>query len=226
MSEPQQPPVPPTDPNAPSSPSFPAESYPPAPPAASPLPAEPQYPSGGQPPTAPQYPSAPQYAPQHATPQQAAPQPPFGQPAPQPPYGQPTPQHPNAPHPGAAPYAATQPNYASAPSAPARPKEAGDPLGRTAFIIALAALGVALITTLSGPFLWLSSVNTYSTYGVVGGFVNLLVLAGAATALILGLLAARRPGSKLLPGIAIGIGGAQVASIVVSWISTLFYSFF
>lgn len=251
MSEPQQPPVPPTDPNAPTTPSFPAESFPPAPPATSSLPADPQYPSAPQPgapqppfgqgapfgQTAPQ-PSSAQPTPQYGAPQHPnAQQPPSAQPAPQyggPQYGapqqpnpqQPNPQQPNAPHPGAAPYSASQLGYTGAPSAPARPAAAGDQLGRTAFIVALAALGLSLILTLSGPFLWLSDVSSYSAYNVVSGFGNLLVLAAAATALVLGLLASRRPGSKLLPGIAIGIGGAQTVGIIFGWISSLFYAFF
>ncbi|MFK0403127.1 hypothetical protein ACIQTT_12405 [Microbacterium sp. NPDC090225] len=222
MSDPQLPPVPPTPPNGnatnpPQQPQFPS-----APPAASALPADPQYPA----------------APAYGTPQQTAPQPPYGQQAPQPqqaygqpqaqPYGQAAPQGAYA-HPGAAPYAATQqPAYGANP-APARPAGSTNALARVAFIIALAVAAIGALQVLIQPFL-LSSIGYYSGYGD-GGYGIFTLLFGVVTflasaaALVLGLIAVRRPGGQVFAGVAIGVGGVQLLGIILGWISSLFYAF-
>jgi hypothetical protein len=81
-----------------------------------------------------------------------------------------------------------------------------------------------------GSFLFplLSGVLQYGYglgYGIVNGVISFLVLVGSVIALILGLIAIRRPGSPILAGIAIGIAASEIAATVISWISSLFYTF-
>ena len=47
----------------------------------------------------------------------------------------------------------------------------------------------------------------------------------AVVGLILGLMSVRRPGPQILAGIAIGVTASQLAGIVISWVSNLFYAF-
>ncbi|MFF7293975.1 hypothetical protein ACFY9N_15720 [Microbacterium sp. NPDC008134] len=226
MSDPQLPPVPPTAPNGNSTnpPQPPQQQqFASAPPAASALPANPQYPVAPpygtpQPPYGQQ---APQQAPAYGQPQ--------AQPQPQP-YGQQTPQQSAYAHPGAAPYASTQqqPAYGAAP-ATTRPAGSTNTLARVAFIIALAVAAIGALQVLIQPFL-LSSIGYYSTYGD-GGYGVFTLLFGivsflaSAAALVLGLIAVRRPGGQVFAGIAIGVGGVQLLGIVLGWISSLFYAF-
>lgn len=209
MSDPQLPPVPPTPPNG-NATNPPQQQFPSAPPAASALPADPQYPA------APPYgQQAPQQAPAYGQ-QQAQP---YGQAAPQGAY----------PHPGAASYAATQqPAYGASP-APARAAGSSNTLARVAFIIALAVAAIGALQVLIQPFL-LSSIGYYSGYGD-GGYGIFTLLFGVVTflasaaALVLGLIAVRRPGGQVFAGVAIGVGGVQLLGIVLGWISSLFYAF-
>ncbi|MFJ4254443.1 hypothetical protein [Microbacterium sp. NPDC090003] len=210
MSDPQLPPVPPTAPNGnPANP--PQQQFPSAPPAASALPADPQYPA------------APPYG---------APQPPYGQQAPQqqaPQYpGTSTPQSAYA-HPGSGAYTSPQqPAYGATP-APARPAGPNNTLARVAFIIALAVAAIGALQVLTQPFL-LSSIGYYSGYGD-GGYGVFTLLFGVVTflasaaALVLGLIAVRRPGGQVFAGVAIGVGGVQLLGIILGWISSLFYAF-
>ncbi|WP_336641608.1 hypothetical protein [Microbacterium sp. USHLN272] len=209
MSDPQLPPVPPTPPNG-NATNPPQQQFPSAPPAASALPADPQYPA------APPYgQQAPQQAPAYGQ-QQAQP---YGQAAPQGAY----------PHPGAASYAATQqPAYGASP-APARAAGSSNTLARVAFIIALAVAAIGALQVLIQPFL-LSSIGYYSGYGD-GGYGIFTLLFGVVTflasaaALVLGLIAVRRPGGQVFAGVAIGVGGVQLLGIILGWISSLFYAF-
>lgn len=209
MSDPQLPPVPPTPPNG-NATNPPQQQFPSAPPAASALPADPQYPA------------APPYG-QQATQQAPA----YGQPQAQP-YGQAAPQG-AYPHPGAASYAATQqPAYGASP-APARAAGSSNALARVAFIIALAVAAIGALQVLIQPFL-LSSIGYYSGYGD-GGYGIFTLLFGVVTflasaaALVLGLIAVRRPGGQVFAGVAIGVGGVQLLGIILGWISSLFYAF-
>ncbi|MFS0853727.1 hypothetical protein [Microbacterium sp. 179-I 3D4 NHS] len=191
MSEPPQPPVPPTTP--------PEQPAPPSPHADPALPAAPQHPSNGS------YPPAAAPYPANASSPQAAPQ--------------------GASHPGAAAYAAPQPPYGTAPTAYGAPADTApstaNPLGRLAFIIALASLALRVLSTVIMPFLAIGS--GYTLYGVMTAVFNLLVLGAAAAALVLGFLAIRRRGPLLLAGIAIGVGGSQVVLVVFGWLSSLFF---
>ncbi|WP_372968112.1 hypothetical protein [Microbacterium sp.] len=108
------------------------------------------------------------------------------------------------------------------PGAPA--KAAGSGLGRLAFILALASLAVGFVVALAFPVIVRTLQDTYAI-GLVSAMGNGLVLVVAIVTLILGLMAVRRPGSPILAGIAIGIAATQIAGIVISWVSNLFYAF-
>lgn len=108
------------------------------------------------------------------------------------------------------------------PGAPA--KAPGSGLGRLAFILALASLAVGFVVALAFPVIVRTLQDTYAI-GLVSAMGNGLVLVVAIVALILGLMAVRRPGSPILAGIAIGIAATQIAGIVISWVSNLFYAF-
>jgi len=139
--------------------------------------------------------------------------PPQGQQGAQHPAQQYSPQHPydSRPHPG-------QPPLGQRPAA-----STGHALGRLAFIIALASLAIGLIITLAYPVI-IRAIAESSAIGAFGAIGNGLALIVAVVALILGLMAVRRPGSQVLAGIAIGIAGAQIAGIVISWMSNLFFA--
>jgi len=83
-------------------------------------------------------------------------------------------------------------------------------------------VGIGAIQSLAQPFIFFSS-----GYGPGSGFITfvftVILFLGSAAALVLGLIASRRPGRKLLSGIAIGAGGAQVIGILFGWVSSLFY---
>ena len=197
----------------------------------------------------PQHPPFPPYGQPSPTPQ-AAPQPPTAQPySPQQPYQQPAqpyqqqpyaqPQSPaldGAPqgHPGAAPQHFGQQQAGGGypgtgyPAAgyPARPAASSKALGRTALIIALIAFAVGVLGSFLYPLLYGAfSYSSGFSYGIISGVTGFLVLVGSTVALILGLMAIRRPGSPVLAGIAIGIAASEIAGTVISWISSLFYAF-
>lgn len=183
----------------------PVPSTSPAPPAASPLPANPQYPAGQ-----PQYPTSPQYpiSPQYPTPPQYQ--------AGQPQYPAP-PQH---------PYPATaQHPYPSAPQYPAAATDrTRNPLARTALVVAIATLALGVALSLMTPLLYRAVEYSTTALGLVSGVTALITLGGSAAALILGIIASRRPGASLTAGIAIGIAGAQIAGILIGWLSSALYS--
>ncbi|WP_230109540.1 hypothetical protein [Microbacterium foliorum] len=166
----------------------------------------------------------------------------FSTAAPQPPAGPTHPSagapHSGAPHSGAphsgAPYPGTHPGapprssgtYADAQPRSARPDAAsasGGSLGRVAFIVALAALGIGLLVTLSFPVA-VRLLDDASAVGVFGAIGNLVVLVAAVVAVILGLMSVRRPGQQILAGIAIGISASAIATIVISWASNLVFA--
>lgn len=157
------------------------------------LPAAPQYPAG-----APQYPTSPQ--------QPTAPQQPYGQqPYSQQPYGQ-------QPY-GQQPFG--QPTRRAAGS--------GNPLARTAFIIALFVASVGALQILLQPFVLTSFSYDAGSYGAFSFLFAVILFLGSAAALALGLIALRRTGGQVLAGIAIGVGGVQLIGILLGWFSSLFY---
>lgn len=178
-----------------------------------------------QPQAAPQPPSAQPYPPQQY-PQQPYPpqQQPAGAPQGHPPAAAPYP-------PSAQPYGSQQsaaPGYAAAgyPAYAPKPAASGPALGRTALIIALVTFGIGLLATFLFPILYSTVGYSYNlSYSLFNGVTSFLTIAGSAAALILGLIAIRRPGSPVLAGIAIGLAASEIAATVVSWISSLFYAF-
>jgi hypothetical protein len=183
---------------------------------------EPQHPpvpsnTPPQQPAAPSTPSAPADHTLPANPQQPSPgsyPPAASSPA--------NPGYPPAGQPGADPYG-TQPGY-GAPT-PASATASGwantNPLARIAFIIALAGLGLRLLSALIVPFISIG--GGYETFGLVSGLLNFLVFGASVAALVLGLLSIRRGGPLLLAGIAVGVAGAQVLQVAIGWMSSLFY---
>ena len=173
------------------------------------LPADPQYPgthtfpthASSAPPSTPAAPAAPTHptaAPTHPTayPTAAATYPPGAS-------GQPT----------------SWPAAAAAPAAPA-----GSALGRTAFVIAVITLAVNLISSIVRLLIYTSNFGYGSAYaideaiGVISFFAYLV-------ALVLGIIAARRPGPRLLAGVAIGIAGAGALGMIFSWVGIAFLRF-
>lgn len=199
MSEPQQPPAHlPADPQYPGTHTFPthASSAPPSTPAAPAAPAAPTHPTA-----APAHPTA------YPTAAAAYPAGASGQPA-------------AAAYPaGASGQPASWPAAAAAPAAPA-----GSALGRTAFVIAVITLAVNLISSIARLLIYTSNFGYGSAYaideaiGVISFFAYLV-------ALVLGIIAARRPGPRLLAGVAIGIAGAGALGMIFSWVGIAFLRF-
>ncbi|MFK3677639.1 hypothetical protein ACI2IP_07905 [Microbacterium sp. NPDC090218] len=188
MSEPQQPPVPPSGHELP----------------AAHLPAAPQYPASPQNFAAPQYPAAPPHtaAPQHPAAPQAHPAAPQAYPT-----ASPAPQA----------YAPASPGFPGqvAPLAPARDS---NPLGRTAFVIALATFAINLFGSLVRPFVY-SGAGGFEFMLAFDNGIGILSFFVYVAALVLGLIAARRPGSKLLAGIAIGIAGTGAIGLALTGVT-------
>ncbi|MFY9713538.1 MAG: hypothetical protein WAK00_08690 [Microbacterium sp.] len=174
----------------------------------------PPYVSGdhGYPPAAPQPAYPPAHTPQPGHPQPGHPQ--VGQPQPgQPQAGQihPVYAHAGQPHPGYPAYGAP------GPAAP------GNPLGRAAFLIALITFGIGLLGTVAMPLLY--STTGYGAVDIITGASGLITLIAYGVALVLGVVALRRPAPHLLAGIAIGIAGSGVIGTTVAWMATFLYRF-
>ncbi|MDT0157971.1 hypothetical protein Q9R19_10085 [Microbacterium sp. ARD32] len=165
--------------------------------------------------------------PQQAQPEQAQPQQPHQTEYAQPPYVQPAQQgYPQQSYPQQT-YAQGYPQQGypqqSYPQQGyAAPASAGS-LGRTAFIIALVAAGIGLIFTLITPIVIMNLRGQYGLYETVSIARSLLGLVLGAIALILGLIAARRGAQPVLAGVAIGIGGIEVLSTVLGFVTNLMY---
>ncbi len=144
----------------------------------------------------------------HAQPGQPHAQP--GQPDAQPgqPYAQP-----------GQPFGVAAPPYAPGQATPPR----SGSLGRTALVIAASAVAIGLLWQLVTPFMY-ASVG-FGVIDVLSNLVNLVVVAGAGVALVLGIVALRRPAPHLLAAIAIGVGGSTVIGTLVAWVSNVFYYF-
>lgn len=147
--------------------------------------------------------------------------------APQPgaqPAGQPQGYPPQGQHYQGQPYQGQPYQGQGYPAAPPTPRASGGALGRIAFIVALVALGIRLLSSLLTPLLY-----SGDYYGAMMGFtgvINFLVFLGNAGALAVGIVALRRSGPHLLAAIAIGLAGAAFVgylatalSSVVSWVA-------
>lgn len=112
-----------------------------------------------------------------------------------------------------------------APAQPYAPGQSGRPgtLGRTAFLVAVVGVAIGLLFQLVTPLLYMSI--GFGVVDFLSNLVNLLVLAVAATGLVLGIIALRRPAPHLLAAIAVGVAGSTVVGTLVSWVSNVFYYF-
>lgn len=140
------------------------------------------------------------------------------------------PQQPSAqPYPPASPYGSPQgtPQYGTPPQggpqygAPAAP---GNPLGRTAFLVAVVTGAVGILFSVITPFLYSS--GNYDVADSLGTVIGILVLIGGIAAGVLSILALRRPAPHLLAAIALGIAGSVVVGRVITWMASLLYYLF
>ncbi|UPL10280.1 hypothetical protein [Microbacterium sufflavum] len=211
-----------------SDPQQPAESAPVPPAPTPPLTAEPRYPAApppGYPSSAPSFPhpAASPAAPASTTAAPAAPG------ATANPYATaPSAAPDGTPYPPAYPTAVTPggPGYPQFPvgTPPRTAADRGSSLGRVAFIVAVVVFALDLLLILGRPFLYMGD-RGYSLIGFVEGASSVVGFLGYAVALVLGIVAARRPGSRLFAGIAIGISGAGLLGIVTVWLASMFYRF-
>lgn len=185
--------------------------------------------SDSQQPSAQPQPASPPYGDPHAAapaPQTSAQQESTSQPAAAP-SGAPqydAPHH-GAPQPDAPQYSAPQygtPQYGAA--APLHADGTGNPLGRTAFLIAVAAAGLNLLMSLIFPFLFRS--GAYDVAGALSTVVGIITLLGSVGAVVLSILALRRPAPHLLAAIALGVAGVGVVGQLAGFASPLFYGAF
>lgn len=111
----------------------------------------------------------------------------------------------------------------STPGDPGDPssRPTGNPLGRLAFLVTVISVGVGLVLQLLIPMLY-ASVG-FGAAGAVQSVLTFLVFAGAATGLVLGIAALRRPAPRLLAAIAIGVAAHTVLGTAVAFIANLFY---
>lgn len=114
------------------------------------------------------------------------------------------------------PYGVTASPYAPGQGAPP-----SGGLGRTALIVAASAVAIGLLWQIVTPFLY-ASVG-FGVVELLSNLMNLVVVAGAGTGLVLGIIALRRPAPHLLAAIAIGVGGSAVIGTLVAWVSNVFY---
>lgn len=159
--------------------------------------------------------SEPQYSGQHAIPQ--------GQPVERGPGQHPAPPHPGPQHPGQYPGQQSPPQHPGQQYPARQGSDAGGSLGRVAFIVALVALAIGLLVTLSFPFITRSLYDP-SAIGAIGAVGNGFVLVASIAALVLGVVAVRRQEQRILAGIAIGISSSAIAGILLSWLANLTFA--
>lgn len=164
----------------------------------------------------PQQPQVPPYAPQ--MPPQGFPDQPH---RPAHPAQSPSAQH-AAPRQPAQGYVLNGQSIQSAPSG-----SNANPAGRTGLILGFVALAISLVTSiLVQVTIRAADYSMFGAYSVVNGIGSLLALGAAVAALILGLIGIRRVGAPhAAAGVAVGIGIAQIISILFGWLSTVVGSF-
>lgn len=140
------------------------------------------------------------------------------------PYGAPQAQPTGAPL--AQPYGAPPAQGLGAPQAQpfGAPAAEGNPLGRVAFLIAMIATAIELLSFLITPFLY-SSIGFDIADGLAT-VVGIVVLLGSAVALVLGIVALRRPEPRLLAAIAVGIAVTGVLGRLFAWAGSLAWVLF
>ncbi|MGV2901928.1 hypothetical protein ACNPM4_09615, partial [Microbacterium sp. AGC62] len=101
---------------------------------------------------------------------------------------------------------------------------AGSALGRTAVVIAVITLAVNLISSIVRLLIYTSNFGYGSAY-VIDEAIGVISFFAYLVALVLGIIAARRPGPRLLAGVAIGIAGAGALGMIFSWVGIAFLRF-
>jgi len=133
-----------------------------------------------------------------------------------------TPQaYPTAAPQGYAPFAPGFPNQLAAPTRPL----ARNPLGRTAFAIAVATLAINLFGSLARPFFYGGGPG-YDFMFLFDNGIGILSFFAYALAFVLGVMAARRAAPQLLAGIAIGVGGAGAVGLAFTGLALALYRYF
>ncbi|CAH0185762.1 hypothetical protein SRABI76_01646 [Microbacterium oxydans] len=155
--------------------------------------------------------------------QSAPPAPPSASPLPAAPQYPTAPQYPAAPQ---NPATAQYPPAAQHPGATRAAPRQGNVLGRVAFIVALVTLAIGMLFSLARPLIYSVAQYTASAIGGLEALVGVVPLIGAVVALVLGLVALRRPAPHLLAGIAIGIAGSHILSAMAGWAGALLSRFY
>lgn len=178
------------------------------------------------PPSGHDLPAAPAAPPPAATPLPAAPQYPATA------QGYPSaPPYPTAPQAAAPPQAYPTANpapqaYPLAPSGRPAPVRESNPLARAAFIIAVATFAINLFGSIVRPFVYSGGgVGGYEFMLAFDNGIGILSFFVYVVALILGLIAMRRAGSRLLTGMAIGIAGVGAIGFVFTSIAITLLQF-
>ncbi|MDF2510053.1 MAG: hypothetical protein K0Q52_3912 [Microbacterium sp.] len=91
-------------------------------------------------------------------------------------------------------------------------------------MIAVVALAVTLISSIVQLLVYTSDFGYGSAYAIDEA-IGVISLFAYVVALVLGIIAARRPGPRLLAGIAIGIAGAGALGMIFSWVGIAFLRF-
>ncbi|MBP2376685.1 hypothetical protein JOF42_000180 [Microbacterium phyllosphaerae] len=92
--------------------------------------------------------------------------------------------------------------------------------------MAVLSVGFGLVSQLLLQFLYANSIIDWIAMGAVPSILNFLVFVGAATGIVLGIAALRRPAPHLLAAIAIGLAVNTVLGTLASGLSSVFYNFF
>ncbi|PRA78558.1 hypothetical protein [Microbacterium sp. MYb66] len=136
---------------------------------------------------------------------------------PVPPAAQPHPTSPPAPPAAHLPAA---PQYPAVPQHPA----GSNPLGRTAFVIAVLTLAINLFSSVARPFVY-SGGDGFEIMLAIDNGIGILSFLAYVAALVLGLIAVRRAAPQLLTGIAIGIAGAGAIGLAFSGLTIGLYQY-
>ncbi len=112
----------------------------------------------------------------------------------------------------------------AASAAPA-PRRESNPLARAAFIIAVATFAINLFGSIARPFVY-SGDGGYEFMLAFDNGIGILSFFLYVVALILGLIAVRRAGSRLLTGMAIGIAAVGAIGFLFTSIAFTLLRFF
>jgi hypothetical protein len=124
----------------------------------------------------------------------------------------------------------TQPSAPVPPSAPlpARPTPWATVAMVAAIVVVIANLITQLVSYLA-PWIINMTGSSYALYGIAASAGSVVLGLLGVAALVLGIIAVRRPGeSRLRVGIAIGVGGATLIAVVggalISGVVNLFFA--